>query len=78
MIVCKVSIGNNKDIVLSERDYKRLLESRNAFASTLAALVELGRIEPEQCEQVEERRRLLALAENQLDQYGQDQAFVIL
>jgi len=68
----------NDDIVLSERDYKRLLESRNAFASTLAALVELGRNGPERGEQADERNRLLALAENQLDQYGQHQAFVFL
>lgn len=68
----------NDDIVLSERDYKRLLESRNAFASTLAALVELGGKGLERAEEVAERERILAVAESLLDQYGQHQAFVIL
>ncbi len=62
----------NDEIVLSQRDYKRLVESRNAFASTLAALVVL------EGDQVEERTRILVIAKNQLNQYGQHQAFVVL
>ncbi|WP_304350845.1 hypothetical protein [Comamonas testosteroni] len=68
----------NDEIVLSELDYKRLLESRNAFASTLAALVELGGKGLEQNEEDAERKRILAVAESLLDQYGQHQAFVFL
>ena len=68
------------DIVLNERDYKRLLESRNAFASTLAALVELESKKAERGEQehASERERILKIADGQLTQYGQHQAFVII
>lgn len=66
------------EIVLSERDYKRLLESRNAFASTLAALTELGSQEAQEGDQAAERKRILSVAETQLDWYGQHQAFVVV
>lgn len=47
--------------------------SRNAFASTLAALVEL---EGKEGDQTEERKRILAIADRQLGLYGKHQAFV--
>lgn len=65
------------EITLNERDYKRLVESRNALASTLAALVEVQASEP-QGDQAAEMTRILGIAKSQLDQYGQHQAFVTL
>jgi len=64
------------DIILNERDYRRLIESRNAFASTLAALVELHAA-GDQSVQAAEMIRVLAIAKSQLDQYGQHAAFVV-
>ena len=66
-------MADHDDVVLTERDHKRLLESRNAFASTLAALVEL---EGKEGDQTAERKRILAIADRQLDWYGKYQAFV--
>lgn len=66
-------MADHDDVVLTERDHKRLLESRNAFANTLAALLEL---EGKEGDQTAERKRILAIADRQLEMYGKHQAFV--
>lgn len=55
-----------------------MIESRNAFASTLEALVVLGAKGLSKPEEDAERKRILAVAERQLDLYGLHQAFVFL